>query len=167
MSTRYLTTFRLLFAGLALTVGLASAAHGQPSDELIAKLLDLSKEKPKLTPGKGDDELRRLLVERYNVALEELTLRCQDFKKHLATKTVVVEAGKQLLQAEMELQTTPADRLRVLEQAADLLRWYEKRLEEALKNGLIPRAELLRVRFARLSREIDIARAKQALGKGP
>jgi hypothetical protein len=169
MTTRGLTTFRAMLAGLALALmfGLSSPARGQPADELIAKLLDLSKEKAKLTPGKDDDELRQLLIARYNVAVEELKLRCEDFKKHLATKVAVVEAGKHLLEAELELQTKPADRLRVLERTADLLRWYEKRVEAALKDGLIPRAELLRVRFVRLSMEIDIAKTKQALGKGP
>ena len=169
MSTFWLPTIRSLLAGLTifLMFALSSPARGQPNDELIAKLLDLSKEKKKLALGKNDDEMRQLLIRRYNIAVEELGLRCEDFKKHLATKATVVEAGKQLLHAELEMQTTPGDRLKVLEKSHDLASWYEKRLEGALKNGLITRAELLRVRFVRLTVEIEIAKAKQGLRKQP
>jgi hypothetical protein len=145
---------------------LTSSLRAQPADELIDKLLELSRAKTKLKADKGDDPLRRLLVERYNVAVDELKLRCEDFKKHTATKAMVVEAGKQLLHADLELQDKPADKAKVLERAVELLRWYENRLERAAGDGLVPRADLLRVRYNRLGLEIDLARLKKEMAAG-
>lgn len=140
---------------------LTSSLRAQPADELIDKLLELSQQKKKLTAGKDDDELRQLLVKRYNVAIEELKERCADFKKHTATKAMVFEAGKHLLQADFELQTQSAEKAKVLEKAIDLTKWYENRLERASKDGLVARADLLRVQYVRLTLEIDLAKLKK------
>lgn len=150
-----------LLAGLfLLLLGAILEIPAQPADELIDRLLALSKEKPRVAA--GEDELRRLLVQRYNIALDELKETCQDFRRNLATKATVFEAGRHLLQADLEMQTGPEGRVRVLEKALDLLRWYEKRLEQAHRDRLIPRADLLRTRYQRLSLEIKLLEAKRA-----
>src|SRR5262245_24459913 len=166
MTTARLFVARGLLAGL--TVGamllLSSPAKAQPDEELIDKLLQLSKDKKKVEPGKDDDELRKLLVRRYNVAIDELKLRCEEFKKSVATQPMVVEAGKHLLQADLEMQTKTEDKVKVLERAIDLMRWYENRMERAVKGGLVGRADLLRVEYTRLTMEIDLVKLKRGAG---
>lgn len=154
---------------LALIAWLCLSAPilAQPAERLIDRLLELSKKKQRLEPGKDDDELRRLLIQRYNVAMDELRLRCEDFKRNLASRQLVYEAGRNLLQAELELQTTPAGKIKVLEQAAELLRWYEKRLEEAVKDDLVIQADLLRARYTRLTMEIELLRLKRTIAPPP
>jgi hypothetical protein len=139
MSTTRLFAARLTLAALTLAamVLLSSSVRAQPADDLIDKLMELSKQKKRLKAGKEDDELRQLLVKRYNVAVEELKLRCEDFKKHTATKATVFEAGKHLLQADLELQTKPAEKVKVMEKALELVKWYEKRLERAAYNASV------------------------------
>ncbi|MFO0878273.1 MAG: hypothetical protein U0840_13055 [Gemmataceae bacterium] len=156
----------VLAMGLVIALlGVSGLAVGQPSDEVIDRLLKLSKEKQRAKAGPGDDALRGLQVQRYNVALEELRLRCEDFKRNLTPKVTVFEAGRNLLQAELELQTRPADRVKVLEEVVELMRWYEKRMEQREKDNLITRADLRRVQYTRLSLEIDLAKLKQSLAK--
>jgi hypothetical protein len=169
MSTPRLFAARLALAGLAAVAmfALSSAARAQPAEELIDKLLELSRQKTKLAVGKGDDELRKLLVERYNVAVDELKLRCEDFKRSVATKATVFEAGRHLLHADLELQTAPAEKVKVLEKTIDLARWYEKRLERALKDGLVSQADLLRVKYSRLTLEIDLVKTKKSAAEAP
>lgn len=165
MNPRWLPLSRLALGVLTAVIVVSSARAQRPAEELIGKLLDLAKAKKKVDVSKADDELRRLLGQRYNVAVEQLADRCEDFKKQVATKQMVVEAGKDLLQAELELQTTNEGRLKVLTTMVELMRWYEGRLELALKAELIPKADLLRVRYVRLSFEIDVVKMKRAMGK--
>lgn len=164
MTSRPRFTARLLLAGVTLGAMLlaSSAARAQPTEELIDKLLELSKQKKKLKEGK-EDELHKLLVQRYNIAVDELQLRCEDFKNQIATKAMVFEAGKHLLQAELELQSKPADKVKVLGQTIELVRWYEQRLERALKDGLVSRADLLRVQYTRVTLEIDLVKMKRGM----
>ena len=52
----------------------------------------------------------------------------------------------------------------MLSHMVDLARWYEKRLERGHKEGLVPRAELLRARYKALTLEIDLLRTRRAIG---
>jgi hypothetical protein len=160
---------RLRWAWVLLTVtivlggGRVSAA---PDDKLIDKLLTLSKSKMPLDLENEKDPLRKLLATRYNVAIEELKQRCEDFKKSLALRTQVIDAARHLLQAELDLQTGPEGRVKVLEGVVELIKWYEGQLEEGLKAEVGLRAELLRVRYERLTFEIELLKARQEMEKG-
>lgn len=149
------TTFAFLF-------GLAAFAPAQPSAELIDKLLALSKQK-KLDARGEKDELRKLLIERHNVALDELKEACEEFQRNLATNAIVYEAARHFLQTELEVQARPEGRVKVLEKALEIVRWYENRQERGVKANQVPRTDLLRTRYQRLTLEIDLLKAKRAV----
>lgn len=155
--------------GLAcvLVALVVTPSRAQPDDELIDKLLDLAKQKKPLRIGRDQDAMRQLLMRRYNIALDELKERCTDFKKHLATRDNVFEAGRHLLQADLELQTRLTERARVLEKTLDLVRWYERRLEASRRLGHVTRGDVLRVQFQRATLEIDLLEVRRKISGLP
>jgi hypothetical protein len=130
---------------------------------VIDKLLEFAREKKKAEPKAGDDELRKLLIQRYNVALDELTQQCEDFKKNLTAQQAVFDAARHLVQADLEMQTEPKDRAKVLENALEIVKWYEAKLEAGLKANIGSRAELLRTQYIRLTFEIDLAKIRKEM----
>jgi hypothetical protein len=146
----------------ALLLCLAPAAAAQPAD-VIDKLLDFAKEKKKIEPKDGDGDLRKLQVQRYNVALEELAQRGEDYKKNLTNQQTVFDAARHLVEAELEVQAKPEDRAKVLEKVVELVKWYEDKLERSLKEDVGSRAELLRARYTRLTYEIDLLKTRREM----
>ncbi len=159
--------FRLILGlgwlGLLLSVATASA---QPTTQLIDRIFKEVQSRPKVEPKSDDPPLRRLLIERCNVAREEVLQRCEDFKKGLSSRDKVVEAARDQLTAEMEMLTGPEEKVKALERIIELIRWYEGELERALKDGVGLRADILRARHSRLNYEIEILRLKQGMS-GP
>jgi len=148
---------------VALLLALACPAPAQPPDQLIDKLLELAREKKIAEPQAGEDELRLLLIKRFNIGLEELKQRCEDFKKNLASIATVFEAGRHMLDAELEMQTTPEGRVKVLERTLELVRWQEARIEQSLKAKVGLRADLLKVQYFRVGLEIDLVKSRRAI----
>jgi hypothetical protein len=148
---------------LALLFQVALPVRAQPTDEAIDKLVEIAKDRKKLQPRADEDELRRLLLQRYNVALEELTQRCEDFRRNLGTRPAVFQAARDLLQAELELQEKPEGRAGVLEKTLEVVKWYEARQERAWKEGQALRADYLRTQFIRLNLEIELLKTRREI----
>lgn len=163
--TRFLDGTNRIVLALVLAMVTVSPAAAEPASELIDKLLELSKTKKRIKLEKDAPEKQRLLVARYHLALEELQLRCQDFRSNLVTKEKVFEAGRNLLESELEVYSKPAEKARVLEKSIELFRWYEKRLEASLKAGLIPRADLLQLQYRRMSLELALMQLREGMKK--
>jgi hypothetical protein len=151
-----------LQAVLVLLLSVAPLA-AQPAEKVIDKLLEFARDHKKIEPKADEDQLRKLLIQRYNVARDELLERCEDFKKNIGAQPAVFEAARQLVQADLEVQTTPQDRAKVLEKALDTIKWYEGNLERALKDNLGSRAEFHRVQFRRLSYEIELLKIQREI----
>lgn len=148
--------------GLALVALLlaASSLAGQATNKLIDEITKKLKELPRHEPKTDDSPLRKLLIQRYNVALEEATQRCDDYKKGLSTMDQVILSSRELLTAELEMLTDPQEKIAALERVIGVLRWYEREQEAALKEGIGLRAELLRTRHRRLDLEIQVLQVK-------
>ncbi len=163
------------FASAALSAGsgpdrpgpVCRSARAQPREELINRILKDLQGRSKVEAKAGDSELRKLLIERYHVALEEVQDRCDDFKKGLNTLDTVVQSCRNLLTAELEMRTDPREKILALERVIDIVRWYEGELERGLKAGVGLRADMLHARQSRLSFEIQVLRLKQEMGTTP
>src|SRR4051812_38728748 len=154
------SVFGLGLLGLVLTSGQATA---QPREMLVERILEKIRAQPRIESKSDDMPLHRLLTERYNVSVEELKQRCEDYLKGLCSLDKVIQSAQGQLTAHLELLTDPQEKVKALEFVVELLRWYEGELDAALKQGIGLRADLLQIRRARLTREIEVLRIKQGL----
>lgn len=139
----------------------------QPAAELVKKLQELTRDMKPMQLRPEDDELRKLQIEKYNVALEEVRQELEDFRNNLTTLETVMTSCRQFLQADLDVQSRPEDKIRVLRQALELVKWYEGRLDQAVKDRVGSRADLLRVRYRRLELEADIVKCRREMLNAP
>ena len=66
-----------------------------------------------------------------------------------------------MAEAKLDLANTPAERVSLLEQLLEIHRIMESRLQDQLAKGFGSKADLELARYARLSIEVDLLRAKQ------
>jgi len=112
-----------------------------------------------LKPGPKDDELRRLLIERYNSAVTEMQGRHQEVLAGKGTLEVFAVVGKRLVESGLELNEKPADRVTLLEQYLELMREIEKINVSLFEAGRISKADLALARYLRIDAEIKLLRA--------
>jgi hypothetical protein len=146
----------------------ARAGPLQPRDlgELPEPGPDVMKLPAILTPklrqaAPGDDELRRLLIDRYNAVVAELRLLARSYQQGQIDISRMIPAAQRLTDSERELCTRPADEVTVLEKYVELLRFNEKRVQAlALVDQASP-IDLEQTRYSRLDAEIQLLRAKR------
>jgi hypothetical protein len=152
----------VILAVLCCALGVPSPA-AEPEEKEPALL----KAKP-LEPAKGDDELRKLQKERYNAALKEVQLRYEYVKagKALALD-VIADASRRLLDAELDLAEKPADRVAVYEKQLEFAKDVEKIIEARAAAGFrdFSAADVEQARYARLTAEVNLLRAKKDVPK--
>jgi hypothetical protein len=158
--------FRNRFLGLLVLLLAAQSAVSQPAAALVERLLKISKEKKTIVVKSDDAPLRKLLTERYNVALETLRLRCKDYQNSLIALDPVFQAARNCFRAELALQEKHPDRIKILEEGISLVRWYEDELDKSVKEGFVPRAELLSIRYDRLGLEIELLQERKWMERG-
>ena len=149
-----------------LCIGLMTKLSGQEPLEqspgpgpLVSELLG----SPPLDVKKGDDQLRELLIRRYNVALEELKQSHTAFETGGVNSRAVVDAGIRLLEAELSLAEDAAGRIAVLQKTVNIVREFESAYQSSVDSGERSQLELQRVRYERLTMEIELLKAKQEL----
>ena len=145
-----------LLVFLADLSGRAVCADKEP-EEKLPKILTA---KP-LKPGPKDDELRRLLIERYNSAVAEMQARYQEFLAGKGTLEIFAVGGKRLVESALELNEKQADQVSLLEQYLELIREIEKINVSMFEAGRIPKSELELAHYLRIDAEIKLLRAKR------
>jgi outer membrane protein TolC len=140
--------------GLALTW---TGAQGQQPGEKMPAVLSA---KP-LKAEAGDDELRKLLKERYNAALEEMQARYAEFQAGRITLDMLHEAAQRVLDSQVALTDKPAEHVRIYEQQLELARDVERATQLHYDAGRKTIAELARARYVRLDVEIKLVVAKR------
>jgi hypothetical protein len=108
----------------------------------------------------NDAPLLRLKKERFNAALNETKARFDLYKRGLTRVPELIEVGERLFGAEVDLYDKPEDRAQVLERHLDVYREAEGNLEKQVKEGLATQADLERLRYNKLSVEIDLFNLK-------
>jgi hypothetical protein len=140
------------------TIVLAGPQPDPPKEKIPALL-----ESKPLTAGPKDDEMRKLLIARYNAALAEVKIVAGKVLAGAVNFEQLVEPSKRLVRAGVEVQDKPANQITFLEQYVELTKEFEKTAETLSKNGRIPPNDLERTRYYRLDAEIQLLRAKRAV----
>jgi hypothetical protein len=145
--------------GVALLRPLALA-----EEDKLTSILDASP----MQPAKGDDELHKLLKERYNAALDEVQVRLKQFRDVRAGNlNDLGQAARRLLDARLELCANAAERVPVYEQHLEMARTVEKIQKARYDTGQASAADWHQARFQRLDVEIQLLRAKKAADTKP
>jgi hypothetical protein len=157
--------FRVVTAcaiALLLAAYCATPAPTQAPGGSEAELPALLKAEPvKADP--QDDDLRKLLKERYNEAVAEMSERSRQMRAGSTTFDSCFVAAQRLVPAGLELSEKPADQVALLEKYVALAKQYERLLEDRLERGIrgFSKAELHQVKYARADAEIQLLRAKE------
>jgi hypothetical protein len=151
--------WRCVLAVLILASALQFSARAQQARKFTPKVLEVLNTPP-LEIKDGDDPLVRLKKERFNAALNEAKARFDMYKRGLTKLPDLIEVGERLFGAEVDLYDKPEDRARVLQHQLDVYNEAEGNLEKQVKEGLTTQADLERLRYNKVSLEIDLLTAK-------
>jgi hypothetical protein len=134
--------------------------HAQPATKLSPKVMAVVNSPP--VELKDDDPpLLRLKKERFNAALSETKARFDLYKRGLTRIPELIEVGERLFAAEVDLYDKPEEKAQVLQRQLDVYNEAEENLQKQVKAGLAPEADLDRLRYNKVSVEIDLFNVKK------
>ena len=111
--------------------------------------------------GANDSELTKKLKERHNSAVALLDERVKEYKKGVRDISFVFEAARLAAEAKLDLAPNAAARSEVLEHTLEVVNLAEAQLGQQLAKGFGSKADLERARYARLTLEVELLRARQ------
>lgn len=109
-----------------------------------------------------DDELARLLKERYNAAVAELKNSLALYEVGRGDFYSVAHAGRRVLDAGVEIWTVPKDRISLLASYVELATDNEKIAKARLEHGNGSPIDLDRATYERANAQIMLLREKRA-----
>lgn len=116
--------------------------------------------------GPKDDELRKLMIERRNTALETLTwLYGMERAGHGVDSDRLFLAAQRFADSSLALETTAAGQIRIRERLVDFARTVEKNALTRYEAGAGGKLDYLNARYLRIEAEIPLRRARCALAK--
>jgi len=110
--------------------------------------------------GAPNEQLRKLLQERYAVLRAAVGLLNQQYGAGQVGILEIRDAIIELLHAEADLFSTNTERIKVYEKLVTILQEQDKPLAEAVNAGRVTQMEFLRARVATLQAEIDLEKLK-------
>jgi hypothetical protein len=140
----------ILWAG-----GLQLGLYAQQVAKLSPKVMALVNAPP-LDLKDDDAPLLRLKKERFNAALNEAKSRFDLYNRGLTRIPELIAVGERLFGAEVDLYDKPEEKAQVLQRQLDVYNEAEANLEMQVRQGLATRADLERLRYNKLSVEIDL-----------
>jgi hypothetical protein len=126
-------------AGMVLAAWVAAAPVPQPKEE--------------------SDKIKALLKERRDVLRNGVVARTQEYEAGRGTLNILLQVSRELLNAELELATTPAERFDINAGNFNAMRKIEKITKEGYDAGRVKAADYYAIRAARLKAEIELLRA--------
>lgn len=148
----------LLFSSATGGVSWTAAQPPAGTPEVSPKILAFLKP---VEIAEGDSELQKKLKERHNVAVKLLEERVNEYKKGVRDIGPVFEAARLTAEAKLDLTEGAEARTAVLDQLLDVARLIESHLQQQLAKGFGSKADLERARYARLTLEVELLRARQ------
>ena len=133
--------------------------HAQQAAKLSPKVMAVVNA-PLVELKDDDPPLLRLKKERFNAALNETKARFDLYNRGLTRIPALIEVGERLFSAEVDLYDKPEEKAQVLQRHLDVYTEAEANLEKQVKEGLATQADLERLRYNRLSVEIDLFNVK-------
>jgi hypothetical protein len=140
----------ILWAG-----GLQLGLYAQQVAKLSPKVMAVVNAPP-LDLKDDDAPLLRLKKERFNAALNEAKARFDLYNRGLTRIPELIAVGERLFGAEVDLYDKPEEKAQVLQRQLDVYNEAEANLEMQVTKGLATQADLERLRYNKLSIEIDI-----------
>ena|SRR5262249_34962818 len=144
---------------------LPGRAEAQPQANAPALSPNLLAYLKPIQPAAEDSNLTKKLKERHNSAVALLDERVKEYKKGTREISHLFEAARLAADAKLDLAANDSAKVEVLEQTLDLAKLAEEHFQQQLAKGFGSKADLERARYARLSLEVDLLRAKQKAGK--
>jgi uncharacterized protein (TIGR03067 family) len=147
------------------------AAGDPPNDEFTYLVLqresrktgDKAEEGPKVSPDQAaGTELEKLLQERQEVLKEVVDVALADFKMARIDYTNVLEAQRELIQAQLEQATTREQKIALYKQLVQNLEKVEEVADARRQAGEGSQLDRLKARAARLQAQIDLVRAQSS-----
>jgi hypothetical protein len=130
--------------------------------ELQEKAAAVFKAKPVAIDPK-EDELQRLLKDRFNSATKEVDVLFLLFENNIATFDSVCESVRRWSKAGLELATEPAEQVKILEVQLIVSRFLEADCATRFKGKSEDLANALQAKNLRLTAEVDLLRLKRSL----
>jgi hypothetical protein len=144
---------------------LPGALYAQRAAKLSPKVMAVING-PLLELKDDDSPLLRLKKERFNAALKEAKARFDLYDRGLTRIPELIEVGERLFAAEVDLCDQSEQKEKVLQRHLDVYTEAEKNLEKQVKDGLATEADLERLRYNKLSIQIELIEAKNGREHG-
>lgn len=139
-----------------------AADEDQPERE--PELPSLAKPKPvEVKP--DDDELRKLQVQRYQVACEELKIAAMKFELGVGTIDPVFAATHRVKVSALAIFPATADQIRLREEAVEMAKWFEGALRKRHEAGVGDGLSVRQAEYVRIDLEIDLLLYRRSLKK--
>jgi hypothetical protein len=142
---------------LVLAFASAQAVAAPPAEEEKPPAIVAAK---LLKPAPGDGALRKLLIARYNTALEELKIRYRLPLGDQEALDGLIDVAKRVVASKLELSSKLADEITVRQQYLELVTEVERIYQNLVEGGVRTRIDLKKARYLRLDAEIQLLRAK-------
>jgi len=159
----YGTRFRLggsCVLAIILVVGsLQANVYAQRAAKLSPKVMAVING-PVLELKDDDPPLLRLKKERFNAALNEAKARYDLYNRGLTRIPELIDVGERLFAAEADLYDNPQKKADALQRQLDVYTEAETNLQKQVKDGLATQADLERLRYDKLSIQIELLKAK-------
>ncbi len=110
--------------------------------------------------GGPNEQLRKLLQERYEVLRAAAGLLNQQYSAGQVGIVEIRDAIIEMLHAEAEMSPTNTERIKVYEKLVTILQEQDKPLAEAVNAGRVTQMEFLRARASTLQAEIDLEKLR-------
>ena len=107
-----------------------------------------------------DPPLLHLKKERFNAALKEAKARYDLYNRGLTRIPELIDVGERLFAAEVEPYDDPEKKADALQRQLDVYTEAETNLEKQVKDGLATQGDLERLRYDKLSVQINLFKAK-------
>lgn len=110
--------------------------------------------------GGPNEQLRKLLQERYEVLRAAVGLLNQQYSAGRVGILEIRDAIIEMLHAEAEMSSTKTERIKVYEKLVTILQEQDKPLAEAVNAGRVTQMEFLRARASTLQAEIQLEKLR-------
>jgi hypothetical protein len=149
------TLVAILFVG-----SLEATLYGQRAAKLSPKVMEVING-PVLELKDDDPPLLHLKKERFNAALKEVKARYDLYNRGLTRIPELIDVGERLFAAEGDLyDDDPEKKAEALQRQLDVYTEAETNLEKQVKDGLATQADLERLRYDKLTVQINLFKAK-------
>jgi len=145
---------------IILVVGsLQANVYAQRAAKLSPKVMEVING-PLLELKDDDPPLLHLKKERFNAALKEVKARYDLYDRGLTRIPELIDVGERLFAAEADLYDDPEKKAEALQRQLDIYTEAETNLAKQVKEGMATQADLERLRYDKLSVQINLFKAK-------